>query len=68
MTRDEFEHTCSTIRGDLIALARRFRRAVGGPEEAEDIAQEALVILWELSERDYPVRDYKALAIKITAD
>ena len=66
MTRDEFEHTCSTIRGDLIALARRFRRAVGGPEEAEDIAQEALVILWELSERDYPVRDYKALAIKIT--
>ncbi len=66
MTRDEFEHTCSTIQGDLIALARRFRRAVGGPEEAEDIVQEALIVLWKLSERGYPVRDCKALAIKIT--
>lgn len=66
MTRDGFEHTSATIRGDLLALARRFRRAVGGPEEAEDIVQEALVVLWELSERGYPVRDPKALAIKIT--
>ena len=66
MTGKEFGHICESIRGDLTNLARRFLRATEGPEEAEDIVQEALIVLWELFERGYPVRDPKALALKIT--
>lgn len=66
MTRQEFDKISNGMRGDLKALARRFLRATGGPEEAEDIVQEALLALWELSERDYPIQSPKALAIKLT--
>jgi RNA polymerase sigma-70 factor (ECF subfamily) len=66
MTKEEFGHISDGMRRDLIALARRFLRATGGPEEAEDIVQEALLALWELSEKGYPIRSEKALAIKIT--
>ena len=66
MTREEFGHISEAIRKDLVDLARRFLRATGGPEEAEDIVQETLVALWTLSEKEYPIRDAKALAIKIT--
>ena len=66
MTREEFGHISNGMRRELIALAARFLRATGGPDEAEDIVQEALLALWELSEKDYPIRNEKALAIKIT--
>ena len=66
MTREEFGHISNGMRRELIALAARFLRATGGPDEAEDIVQEALMALWELSEKDYPIRNEKALAIKIT--
>lgn len=66
MTRKEFEHISLGMRRDLVALAARFLRATGGPEEGEDIVQEALTVLWELSERGYPIRDPKALAVKVT--
>lgn len=66
MTRKEFEHISQGMRRDLVALAARFLRATGGPEEGEDIVQEALTVLWELSERGYPIRDPKALAVKVT--
>ena len=66
MTQEEFKHISAATRGGLVGLAGRFIRATGGPEEAEDIVQEALLALWELSEKGYPIRDPKALAIKIT--
>ena len=66
MTREEFGHISNGIRRELIALAARFLRATRGPDEAEDIVQEALLSLWELSEKDYPIQNAKALAIKIT--
>ena len=66
MTKQEFGHISTRIRGKLVALARRFSRAAGTSDDAEDIAQEALVTLWELSEKGYPVRDAEALAVRIT--
>ena len=66
MTRQEFEHTSEAIRKDLVGLAKRFLRATGSSEDGEDIAQEALLTLWQLDEKGYPIRDAKALAIKIT--
>ena len=66
MTEQEFKSFTETTRKDLISLARRFTIATGGPEEADDIVQEAFLALWELNGNGYPVRDTKALAIKIT--
>ena len=66
MTIEEFGHISNGMRRDLIALAARFLRATGGPDEAEDIVQEALLALWELSEKGYSIKSEKALAIKIT--
>lgn len=66
MTKKEFGHISDGMRRDLIALARRFLRATRGPHEAEDIVQEALLALWEMSKNGYPIRSEKALAIKIT--
>ena len=66
MTKEEFGHISNGMRRELIALAGRFLRATGGPDEAEDIVQEALLTLWELYKKGYPVRSEKALAIKIT--
>lgn len=66
MTREEFGKISNGMRRELVALASRFIRATGGPEEAEDIVQEALLALWELYDKGYPVQNAKALAIKIT--
>ena len=66
MTEQEFAYLSDRIRGRLIALARRFNRASGLESEAEDIVQDALVTLWQLSEKGYPIRDAEALAVKIT--
>lgn len=66
MTELEFISLSDRIRGKLMALVRRFNRAVAWDGETEDIVQDALVTLWELSEKGYPVRDAEALAVKIT--
>ena len=66
MTEQEFAYLSDRIRGRLTALARRFNRASGMDIEAEDIVQDALVTLWQLAEKGYPVRDAEALAVKIT--
>ena len=66
MTEQEFIALSVRIRGKLIALARRFNRASGWDGETEDIVQDALVTLWQLSSTGYPVRDAEALAVKIT--
>ena len=66
MTEQEFTYLSDRIRGKLITLALRFNRATGLDMEAEDIVQDALVTLWQLAEKGYPVRDAEALAVKIT--
>ena len=66
MTEQEFIALCDRSRGKLIALARRFNRATGWDGESEDIVQDALVTLWQLSQNGYPIRDAEALAVKIT--
>ena len=67
MTKQEFGQLSARIREKLVAIARRFDRATGSTsDEAEDVAQEALVTLWELSEKGYPVRDAEALAVRLT--
>jgi RNA polymerase sigma-70 factor (ECF subfamily) len=66
MTEQEFAYLSDRIRGRLTALARRFNRAAGCDAEAEDTVQDALVTLWLLSEKGYPIRDAEALAVKIT--
>lgn len=66
MTGKEFGNKTEKFRGRLTSLAERFRLATGLPDPAEDVVQEALMKLWELIRKDYPVKDVEALAVKIT--
>ena len=67
MTKQEFGQLSARIREKLVAVARQFGRATGSTsDEAEDVVQEALVTLWELVEKGYPVRDAEALAVRLT--
>lgn len=66
MTEQEFAYLSDRIRGKLVKLAWRFNRATGLDMEADDIVQDALVTLWQLAEKGYPIRDAEALAVKIT--
>lgn len=66
MTQEEFIKISDSLRGKLIALARKFVSASGTELDDEDVVQEALVVLYELSEKGYPVRNAEALAVKIT--
>lgn len=66
MTEQEFANLSKKIRGKLTALAQRFSRASGMEAGAEDIVQEALIALWQLSQKGYPIRDAEALAVRIT--
>ena len=66
MTELEFISLSERIRGKLMALVRRFNRVAAWDGETEDIVQDALVTLWQLSEKGYPVRDAEALAVKLT--
>lgn len=65
MTKQEFGQLSTRLREKLVALARQFTRTAGIGDEPEDIVQEALVTLWELSEKDYPIRDAEALAVRL---
>ena len=66
MTEQEFTYFSDRIRSKLTKLANRFNKATGLDVEAEDIVQDALVTLWQLSEKGYPIRDAEALAVEIT--
>lgn len=66
MTQREFEHIYTSVRSKLIAIARQFNRATALDLDNEDVVQEALIALWELSEQGYPIRNYEALLVKIT--
>ena len=66
MTEEEFHILLIQEHKHLVALAASFLHASGMDGEAEDIAQEAAAKLWELSQKGYPIRDAKALAVRIT--
>ena len=66
MTEQEFGHIALKCEDKLRALARRFGRATDLAIDADDVVQEALLALWNLSEKGYPVRDAEALLVKIT--
>lgn len=66
MTEQEFGHIARRCEDKLRALARRFGRATDLAIDADDVVQEALLALWNLSEKGYPVRDAEALLVKIT--
>lgn len=66
MTEQEFTYLSDRIRGKLIALVQRFNQASGRKGDEEDIVQDALMTLWQLSEKGYPIKDVEALAVKIT--
>lgn len=66
MTRFEFEHTLSGIRGRLLKIAGRFMKVSDIAEDAEDIVQESLTELWRLYDSGYDIRDVEALAVRIT--
>ncbi|MBO6081870.1 MAG: sigma-70 family RNA polymerase sigma factor [Bacteroidales bacterium] len=65
MTKQEFGQLSTRLREKLVALARQFTQTTGIGDEPEDIVQEALVTLWELSEKGYPIRDAEALAVRL---
>ena len=66
MTVQEFSYLTNRIRGKLMTLVQRFNRSSGREEDEEDIVQDALMTLWQLSEKGYPIKDAEALAVKIT--
>ena len=66
MTEQEFHILMVQEHKRLVALAARFLHTSGMDGEAEDMAQEAMAKLWELLQKGYPIRDAKALAIRIT--
>ena len=66
MKAQEFEHIYMSTRAKLSAIARRYSMAVDFDLDEQDVVQEALTALWELSEKGYPIRNAEALLVRIT--
>ena len=64
MEKDRFDILSRSIRGKLLALARNFPLPSG--VEPDDVVQEAMIALWELTEQGYPIQDAEAMAIRLT--
>lgn len=64
MEKDRFDILSRSIRGKLLALARSF--ALPSGVEPDDVVQEAMIALWELTEQGYPMKDTEAMAIRLT--
>ncbi len=64
MTKDRFDILSKRIRGKLLALAKSF--ALPSGVEPDDVVQEAMIALWELTEQGYPVKDAEAMAVRLT--
>lgn len=64
MEKDRFDILSRSIRGKLVALARSFPLPSG--VEPDDVVQEAMIALWELTEQGYPIQDAEAMAIRLT--
>ena len=64
MEKDRFDILSRKVRGKLLALARSF--ALPSGVEPDDVVQESMIALWELTEQGYPMKDTEAMAIRLT--
>ena len=62
MTQVEFEHMASKLRPSMWKVGMDF---FGSTDDAEDVAQEALVELWQYAERIDSAKRVEGLAIRI---
>lgn len=66
MTAQEFENIYTSIQSRLTAMVRQFSKAASMAMDEDDIVQEAFIVLWQLSEKGYPIRNAEALLVRIT--
>ena len=66
MTAQEFENIYTSIQSRLTAMVRQFSKAASLAMDEDDIVQEAFIVLWQLSEKGYPIRNAEALLVRIT--
>lgn len=66
MTGKEFEKIYSSTRERLAGIVRRYNKSESFDLAEDDVIQEALMALWELSERGYPIRNPEALLVTIS--
>jgi len=62
MNRQEFEHIVKELRPLMFDVGMRYFRS---REDAEDVAQESLLLLWKYCEQMDATRNVQALAIKV---
>lgn len=66
MNRQEFEQFSGRIRSRLVLMASRFVKDSGIIDDADDIVQESLLVLWRQTENGYDMQNPDALAVTIT--
>lgn len=64
MEKTDFEILSEKLRPKLLSVARNFAYASG--IEAEDVVQEALIALWNITLQGQEVRNIEAMATRIT--
>ena len=62
MTQSEFEHIAKQLRSQMLKVALDF---FGSQDDAEDVAQDAMVQLWRYCERIDSGRNVSGLAIRV---
>ena len=63
MTRSEFEHIAPSLRPIMLQVAQAF---FGTRDDAEDVTQEAMLQLWNYSEKIDVTRNVQGLAVRVT--
>ena len=62
MTQSEFEHIAQELRSQMLKVALDF---FGSQDDAEDVAQDAMVQLWHYCERIDSGRNVSGLAVRV---
>ncbi|MBR5657133.1 MAG: sigma-70 family RNA polymerase sigma factor [Prevotella sp.] len=62
MTQSEFEHIAQQLRAQMLKVALDF---FGSQDDAEDVAQDAMVQLWRYCEKIDSGRNVSALAVRV---
>ena len=62
MTQTEFEHIAQQLRAQMLKVALDF---FGSQDDAEDVAQDAMVQLWRYCEKIDSGRNVSALAVRV---
>ena len=66
MTEAEFTALNARLRAKLLTISSSFCSSARLPQDGEDIVQEALAVLWTLSDKGYEIDNAEALAVRIT--